>query len=197
MSTICTIVKVPGIVPHIGQDKTKDCWAAVTAILISWLEQTRYTIHDIVDRLGEEYIKIYKDETGLPKSKINDWLYATGFVMESPQYYSQDAIYQMLKDFGPIVFTAATVKQGLPLMHASIITGMQNMEGLNNNGECTISNSDSTEILGIDPATSSGFTLPFSAFCKKIGDQKPNDGNVFAQVIHLTTQNMFINNLKK
>ena len=197
MSSICTIVKVPGIVPHIGQDKTKDCWAAVTAILISWLEQTRYAICDIVGRLGGEYLKMHKDETGLPQSKINDWLYSTGFVMESPQYYSQDAIHQMLKDFGPVVFTGATVKHGLHLLHASVITGMQNIEGLNNNGECTISNSDSTEILGIDPATGTGFTVPFSAFCKKIEDQKPKDFKVFAQVVHLSTQKMFINNLKK
>jgi hypothetical protein len=197
MSTTCTIVKVPGIVSQIKQAKAKGCWATVTTILISWLEQTRYTVYDIVDRLGEEYLRMYKDETGLPASKVNDWLYTTGFVMELPQHYSQGKIHQMLKDFGPIVFTASTDKHGLHLTHARVITGMQNSEGPNSNGECTVSNSDSTEIVGIDPATGSGFTLPFSAFCKEIDNKKPDDCELFAQVIHLATQNMFINNLKK
>ena len=197
MSAICTIVKVPGIVPQIKQAKAKDCWATVTTILISWLEQTRYSVYDIVDRLGEEFLRMYKDETGLPASKINEWMYTTGFVMESPQHYSQGKIHQMLKDFCPIVFTPSTDKQGSHLTHAMVVTGMQNSEGPGNNGECTISNSDSTEIVGIDPATGSGFTLPFSVFCKEIDNKKPNDCELFAQVIHLATQNMFINNLKK
>ncbi len=197
MSAICTIIRVPGIVPQIKQAKAKGCWATVTTILISWLEQTRYTVYDIVDRLGEEFLRMYKDETGLPASKINEWLYTTGFVMESPQHYSQGKIHQMLKDFGPIVFTTSADKQGLHLTHARVITGMQNSEGPNNNGECTVSNSDSTEIVGIDPATGSDFTLPFSVFCKEIDNKKPDDCELFAQVIHLATQNMFINNLKK
>ncbi|MEJ7642820.1 MAG: papain-like cysteine protease family protein [Candidatus Nitrosocosmicus sp.] len=197
MSTICTIVKVPGIVPQIKQAKAKGCWATVTTILISWLEQTRYTVDDIVDRLGEEFLRMYKDETGLPASKINDWLYTTGFVMESPQHYSQGKIHQILKDFGPIVFTTSTDKQSLHLTHARVIIGMQNSDGPNNNGECTVSNSDSTEIVGIDPATGSVITLPFSVFCKEIDNKKPDDCELFAQVIHLATQNMFINNLKK
>ncbi len=197
MSTICAIVKVPGIFPQIKQAKAKGCWATVTTILISWLEQTRYTVCDIVDRLGEEFLRMYKDETGLPASKVNDWLYATGFVMESPQHYSQGKIHQMLKDFGPIVFTASTGKHGLHLTHERVITSMQNSEGPNNNGECAVSNSDSTEIVGIDPATGSGFTLPFSAFCKEIDNKKPDSCVLFAQVIHLATQNIFINYLKK
>lgn len=197
MSARCTIVRVPGIVPQIEQAKAKGCWATVTAVLISWLEQTRYTVYDIVDRLGEEFWRMYNDETGLPASKINDWLYRTGFVMESPQHYSQGKIHQMLKDFGPVVFTTPAGKHGLHLEHARVITGMQNSEGPNDNGECTVSNSDSTEIEGIDPATGSGFSLPFSAFCKEIGNKKPDGCELFAQVIHLETQNMFINNLKK
>ncbi len=107
--------------------------------MISWLEQTRYTEYDIVDRLGEEFLMMYKDETGLPASKINDWLYTTGFVMESPQHYSQGKMHQMLKDYGPIIFTTSNDKQGLHLMHARIITGMQNSDGPSNNGECTVS----------------------------------------------------------
>ena len=197
MSAICTIVKVPGLVPQIKQAKAKGCWATVTTILISWLEQTRYTEYDIVDRLGEEFLRIYKDETGLPASKTNKWLYATGFVLESPQHYSQGKIHQMLKDFGPVVFTAPPDKQGLRLTHAMVITGMQNSDGPNNRGECAVSNSDSTEIVGMDPATGSDFTLPFSLFCKEIDNKKPDDCELFAQVIHLATQNMFINNLKK
>lgn len=197
MSAICTIVKVPGIVHQIKQAKAKGCWAAVTTILISWLEQTGYTVYDIVDRLGEQFSRMYRDDTGLPESKVNDWLYTTGFVMESPQHYSQGKTYQMLKDFGPIVFTTPIEKHGLLLTHARVITGMQNSEGPNNNGECTVSNSDTTEIVGIDPADGSGFALPFSVFCKEIDNEKPDNCELFAQVVHLATQNMFINNLRK
>ena len=81
-------------------------------------------------------------------------------------------------------------------MHARIITGMENIDGLNSDGKCTISNTDSTEIVEINPTTGMDFILPFSLFCKELRYQS-QDWNLSAQVIHLPTQRMFINNLKK
>jgi hypothetical protein len=102
----------------------------------------------------------------------------------------------MLKDFGPVVFTNAIDENNLHLIHARIIIGMQNIDGLNGYGKCMISNTDSTEIVGIDPTAGMDFILPFSVFCKELGYQSL-DCKLYAQVIHLPIQRMFINNLKK
>lgn len=196
MSSTCNIVKVPGLIPNLKQSKNLDCWAIITTILISWREQLSYNIDTIMDRLGSEYLKIYEDDTGLPINKVNDWLFVSGFIKEESQFYSQTNIREMLKEFGPLVFTTTKEENGLYLIHARIVTGMQNTEGVDSNGECNISNTDSTEIFGIDPTIGMEFTLPFSTFCKEFEHQY-SDCKLFAQVIHFPTQIMFINNLRK
>ena len=196
MSTICTIVKVPGTVLALKQSKNFDLWAVVTTILISWREQISYDVHTIMERLGSEYLKMYEDDKGLPTDKINEWILVSGLIKEGPQCYSQSKTRNILKEFGPIVFTTAQDKNGLHLMHARIITGMQNTNGPNANGDCTISDTDATEILGLDPNNGHAFALPYSIFGEQLEHQPP-DCCLFAQVVHMPTQTMFISNQRK
>jgi hypothetical protein len=195
MSTICTIVEVPGIVPAVKQSKNFDCWAVVTTTLISWREQISYDVHTIMERLGSEYLKMYEDDTGLPTNKVNEWILVSGLVKEEPQCYSQSKIRDILKEFGPVVFTTAQDENGLHLMHARIITGMQN-KWPNANGDCTVSDTDATEILGLDPINGHTFTLPYSAFGEQL-EHQPLDCCLFAQAVHMPAQSMFISNQRK
>jgi hypothetical protein len=196
MTAICTIVEVPGIVPALKQSKNFDCWAVVTAILIAWREQISYDVSIIMERLGSEYLKMYEDDTGLPTNKVNEWITASGLVKEESQCYSQSKIRDILKEFGPVVFTTARDENGQHLMHARIITGMQNTNGPNANGDCTTSDTDATEILGFDPGNGHAFTLPYSIFGEQI-EHQPSDCYLFAQAIHMPTQTMFISNQRK
>jgi Papain-like cysteine protease AvrRpt2 len=196
MSATFTIVEVPGIVPALKQSKNFDCWAVVTTILISWREQMGYDVHTIMERLGSEYLRMYEDDTWLPTNKINEWILASGLVEENPQCYSQSKTRDILKEFGPIVFTTAQAENGLHLMHARIITGMQNANGANANGDCTISDTDATWILGLDPSNGHAFTLPYSMFGKEL-EHQPSDCYLFAQAVHMPAQSMFISNQRK
>jgi hypothetical protein len=190
-----TIVEVPGIVPAVKQSKNFDCWAVVTTILISWREQISYDVHTIMERLGSEYLKMYEDDTGLPTNKVNEWILVSGLVKEEPQCYSQSKIRDILKEFGPVVFTTAQDENGLHLMHARIITGMQN-KGPNANGDCTISDTDATEISGLDPINGHTFTLPYYTFGEQL-EHQPSDCCLFAQAVHMPAQAMFISNQRK
>lgn len=196
MSAICTIVEVPGIVPALKQSKNFDCWAVVTTILISWREQISYDVHNIMERLGSEYLKMYEGDTGLPTNKVNDWILTSGLVKEEPQCYSQSKVRDILKEFGPVVFTTARDENGLHLMHARIITGMRNANGQSANGDCTISDSDATEVLGFDPSNGHAFILPYSIFGEQLENQPPGC-YLFAQAVHMPTQSMFISNQRK
>jgi hypothetical protein len=190
-----TIVEVPGIVPAVKQSKNFDCWAVVTTTLISWREQISYDVHTIMERLGSEYLKMYEDDTGLPTNKVNEWTLVSGLVKEEPQCYSQSKIRDILKEFGPVVFTTAQDENGLHLMHARIITGMQN-KWPNANGDCTVSDTDATEILGLDPINGHTFTLPYSTFGEQL-EHQPSDCRLFSQAIHMPAQAMFISNQRK
>jgi len=196
MSTICTIVEAPGIVPAVKQSKNFDCWAVVTTILISWREQISYDVHTIMERLGSEYLKLYEDDTGLPTNKVNEWTLASGLVKEEPQCYPQSKIRDMIKEFGPIVFTTGQDENGLHLMRARIVKGMQNTKGPNANGDCTISETDATEILGLDPVDGHTFALPYSTFGEQF-EHRPSDCHLFAQVVHMPAQAMFISSQRK
>jgi hypothetical protein len=196
MSTVCTIVEAPGMVPAVKQSKNFDCWAVVTTILISWREQISYDVHTIMERLGPEYLKMYEDDTGLPTDKVNEWILVSGLVKEEPQCYSQSQTMDILKEFGPVVFTTAQDENGMHLMRAKIVTGMQNTNGPDANGDCTISNTDATEILGLDPSDGHTFTLPYSTFGEQL-ELQPSDCYLFAQVVHMPAQAMFISNQRK
>ena len=196
MSTVCTIVEVPGMVRAVKQSKKFDCWAVVTTVLISWREQISYDVHTIMERLGSEYLKMYEDDTGLPTNKVNEWMGLSGLVKEEPQCYSQSKTRDILKEFGPIVFTTAQDENGLHLMHARVITGMQNINGPNANGDCTISDTDATEILGLDPSNGHSFALPYSIFGEQL-EHQPSDCYLFSQVVHMPAQSMFISNQRK
>src|SRR5437870_1497156 len=50
---------VPGTVPVIAQTKQMDCWAATTAMLVSWKENKTVPTKDLVARLSGDLGVIY------------------------------------------------------------------------------------------------------------------------------------------
>ena len=189
------IVEVPGIVSALKQSKNFDCWAVVTTILISWREQIGYDVHTIMERLGSEYLRMYEDDTGLPTNKINEWILTSGLVEENPQCYSQSKTRDILKEFGRLVFTTAQDKKGLHLMHATVYRRAKCKWG-KCKWICTISDTDATGILGLNPSTGHAFTLPYSMFGKELEHQS-SDCYLFAQAVHMPAQSMFISNQRK
>lgn len=191
------IVKIPGIVHSIKQSKKRDCWAVVTTILLSWRDQMKYDIKYVTELLGSEFLKLYDYDVGLSQNNLNEWLFVSGLIIEDPKCYSQFTIIDMLKDYGPLIFTIANVPQQPFLLNAKVVTGMKrgNTQDMQDNHIIT-DIIDKTEVFGIDPASGMEFSVPFSEFCNYFYHQNSLCESL-VQIVHLPTQMMFINNLRK
>jgi hypothetical protein len=98
---------IPGHIFPVAQDKNMACWAAGTAIMMSWKAQQSITITEAMQRLGAKYMQIYQSNTGLFDRDSAALAAAAGFEVEPPMSFSVEGWEQLLRRYGPLfVFTA-------------------------------------------------------------------------------------------
>lgn len=190
------VVRIPGMIPFLKQSKLMDCWAVVSTFLISWREQINYDINTIMERLGSDYIQLYLNDSGLATDRVDNWLYVSGFIEEEPQWYSISKIADMIREFGPLVFTNVQDKDHLFLFRSKIVIGILTIDDKNCENDILLPDLNCYEVIYMDTITGKESALPFDQFCKVSGDIY-SKGSLFTRVIHLPTQIMFINNLRK
>ncbi|HEV8508778.1 MAG TPA: papain-like cysteine protease family protein [Chitinophagaceae bacterium] len=117
---------VPGaeIIPVEAQDKSMACWATVLTMLASWKNQQCYSIETATEMIGEEYKKIYKENTGLYPDKVEGFASASGLKIEWPQCSTPENIRDLLESYGPIAVIDDEDPSSNFCVHARLVTGI-------------------------------------------------------------------------
>ena len=91
---------VPGLFVPVRQPSTMACWAAMFTMMYSWKNQVSISIENAVETLGEPYISVYRNNTGLP-IEANRRLAETAGMRAEPLYNpSITGWLQLLKTHG-------------------------------------------------------------------------------------------------
>lgn len=115
---------VPGIVPLIAQPKTKACWATAAAMMVGWRDQMSYSIEEVVEMAGADYLTKFKNNKGLYSSEKPLFLASLGLHSEPPMSYPVSAFLSLLKTNGPLWVTTDEDPGKAFAVHARIVTGM-------------------------------------------------------------------------
>lgn len=182
-------INIPGVIPVLAQPSSMSCWAAVTTMMLSWRDQTSYTIKQAIDLVGSKYSSKLPppktNDVGLFSSEKEQFLADAGLVGEPPMNYSVEGLKVLLQRHGPIWATTDEDPSAKFAIHARIITGMF--------GDGT---ADGTSLRIIDPNGGRQYTETFRSFAKKfeeeakaIGARDPLRIQIvhFAQTINTST----------
>ena len=176
--------EVPGVVPGIAQPTAMTCWATVTTMMLSWRDRTSYTIDRAMQIAGPDYQAIYKNpdvnKQGLPASKKEGLLTATGMVGEPPMNYSVLGILDLLKKYGPLWVTTDEDPSANFAIHARILTGIF--------GDGT---PNGTRLRIVDPADGKTHdTETFAMFARKFEEEARDSGSASLriQVVHFAQE---------
>lgn len=96
------------------------CWAAVYAMMSSWLDQTDWPIRDAVAMLGQGYIRRLEQDTGLPGGSERQFVADAGMIAKPPASYFPWTFVNMLSTYGPLWII---VGDGIS-SHALVVVGI-------------------------------------------------------------------------
>ena len=168
---------VPGIVPVLAQPSSMACWATVYTMLYSWKRQQSLTIEAALGALGQKWLNIYTDNTGLPGSEKSNFVRAAGLIAEPPMNPSMQGWEEMLRNYGPLWLTTnENPGQGWAI-HARILVGIH--------GDGTASG---TRFKIIDPAGGRQYEESVATFIPKYEDEVRRTGYLRIQILHWPAQ---------
>jgi len=145
------------VIPVIAQPKTMACWATVGTMLLSWKHRVCYSsIETAMDILGEDFRKIYEDNTGLYSSQVDDFANAMGVTIEWPTCGTPESLLGLLQSYGPLVILDDEDTSGAFALHARMAIGIE--------GDGT---PEETYIRIIDPAGGQTYDEAFDLFESK------------------------------
>ncbi|MBC8137335.1 MAG: hypothetical protein H8F28_15755 [Fibrella sp.] len=96
---------VPRAVPGIKKPSPMTCWAAATAMLVSYKDGRSVTVEEAVRRAGGRYEQAMRSDAALTKADATDYLSALGLSSAPAAELSVDQIHQMLRRFGAVWLT--------------------------------------------------------------------------------------------
>lgn len=123
---------VPGIVPSFAQPTAQTCWATVTTMMVSWYDNTSYTIAQVMDQAGPAYRTKFDNNHGLSHSEKVHFLAALGLYEEPATLYTAAILFSLMQVYGPLMMTAVEVPTGDFAIRARVLTGMC--------GDCSLEN---------------------------------------------------------
>jgi hypothetical protein len=166
----------PGHVPPIAQDKDYACWAAVTTMMMSWRDNTVYSIGDATSKIGAKWRALYDAgaTTGLAAADKPAFLAAAGLSAEPPANYTIERWETLLREYGPLWVTT-NEGFGTPYfaIHARIVTGIS--------GDGT---PGGTTLAIVDPAGAKTYSENFQTFVSKYEDDVRHVATPRIQIVH-------------
>ncbi|MGY1705710.1 papain-like cysteine protease family protein [Geodermatophilus sp. SYSU D00697] len=166
---------VPGTVPVLAQPSTMACWATVFAMMQSWREQRSMTIETALATVGQRWVDVYQQNTGLSTKDKTEFLAAAGLVGEPPASWSVEGWEGLLRSCGPLWVT--TDEQVGPSwgIHARVVTAIH--------GDGT---PEGTRLSLIDPAGGRTYDETFAVFLPKFEEEArdPSVTHLRIQIVH-------------
>lgn len=118
------ISSVKGHVPILKQPKKMDCWITVTTMLLSWKDDYEYTLHEVVEKIGEPWSDYFEKNKGLSRTMQNEFIKKIGMIGEPPANYMLDAYIDFIDRFGPLWITTTTENDRIST-HAKILISIE------------------------------------------------------------------------
>jgi Papain-like cysteine protease AvrRpt2 len=151
--------RVPNTVFPIIQTKKMDCWAACSAMLVSWKEKKMVNTKELVGRLSSTFGILYDTDAGLLPADQSILLKELKFRQENPQNYTVQGWLSLLTNNGVLWVTSATWTGKKWAVHARIVVGIRG------NGDPS-----ETNLTIIDPGIGLETNESISDFAKKMED---------------------------
>jgi hypothetical protein len=153
-------VRVQGTVAPLRQPKSMDCWITTVAMMHAWKNQQSISVADMARQLGEPYLTLFNNNSGLLPSQESALHSRTGMVGMYGQNVSVQTLADMLRDHGPLAInianTAAPVASNQWGMHLRVLVSIQG------DGSRT-----GTTLYFIDPADGAEHTELYDTFVIK------------------------------
>ena len=100
-------------------------------MLISWRDNTSYSIEEAMNLVGESYREKFDQDQGLSKEEKAAFLQVLGLEAAPPMNYSPRGLLNLLKQHGPIWITTDEDTSQQFSIHARILTGIAGNETKN------------------------------------------------------------------
>ena len=116
---------VPGaisIFDQVAGGHRMGCWAYSYAMMLSWKRRQSLAPADAIAELGEPWLTMFNNNTGLPRSDTARFYRAANMYVEPMQSYPMTEWVEMLKAYGPMTIHAVT--NTLSGGHVRIIYGV-------------------------------------------------------------------------
>lgn len=147
---------ITGEVPIIKQNRPKLCWAAAAAMMVSWRENRRVDMGEVVDRAGVLYRERFNGNCVLSKQEADDFIFSLGLQTESPKNFTVNGMLDLLRSYKPLWIVTSAWGIECASLHSIVAVGMY--------GDGSI---DHTFIRYIDPGFGEGFDDSFGSFGEK------------------------------
>lgn len=147
--------QVPNTIFPIKQTKNMDCWAACSAMLVSWKEKKLVNTPQLVGRLSSKFGILYDTDTGLFPVDQADLLKELKLKQENPQNYTVQGWLTLLKNNGVLWVTTAIWTGKRWGAHARMVVGIKG------NGD-----PNQTSLAIIDPASGKEISMTVTDFGK-------------------------------
>lgn len=170
-------INVSHVVTPLAQTKTMSCWAAASAMLLSWKNGIPYDELSAVKLAGARYETAFKTNTGLPGTAIADLARDLNLAVQPPKNHDVGSYATLLKAHGPLWIGTAIFSATKPYRHVRIMAGL--------NGDGTAAGTIAS-VVDPDGGVSYGTTVEqFSKELEEIAKQDLGAGaDLNPQVIH-------------
>jgi hypothetical protein len=164
---------VPGIVPTFVQSTDLTCWATVTTMMVSWYDNTSYTIAQVMDQAGLEYRAKFDNNQGLSSSGKGDFLAALGLYGEPAMHYTVASLFPLMQIYGPLWITTVEAPSENFAIRACVLSGM-----------CGNGSLEDTFVQVNNPADGQTRIGSLSDIARKLGTAVGTGGELCIQVVH-------------
>lgn len=139
-------------VSPVKQPSTMSCWAASTAMMLSYQRNSSVSIKTLLEEVGEPYKNIFVNNTGISSSDEKSLYNKVGLKVIPGYNLDFNGWYNLLSKHGPL---SVTIDANPPnrAIHAIVVTGAINSSG-------------KQDIQYVDPATGTQVTKKFLDFVK-------------------------------
>ncbi|MFW5774738.1 MAG: papain-like cysteine protease family protein [Chitinivibrionales bacterium] len=116
--------RVPGPFSVIAQQKSMGCWAAAITMLTNWRLQQSRSVETVLADIGDRWLRIYKDNTGLYPRDEAALIREAGLTAQRDINLGIQGWVDLLRHHGPVWVTVDMAPGRRGGMHARIITGI-------------------------------------------------------------------------
>ncbi|WP_162044870.1 papain-like cysteine protease family protein [Undibacterium sp. YM2] len=112
-------------VPVIAQSKTMSCWAAATAMLMSWKQGFVISEDRAAEIAGNNFLIAFRTNQGVTGAEIAELAQQLNLIAEPPSSLSPKGYRSLLSSKGPLWVGTAIFSATAPYRHVRILTGLR------------------------------------------------------------------------